>query len=493
MRLPLLLEMARDAAPDRVAICGDGVTLTYAALHGAATVLAVRLAGMGPGPVCYLGENHPAAAVALFGAGMAGRPYVPLNYRLTGAEVDRLLDRAAPALVVGDAPAGDWRVQSREALCAACSADALPEADEPVAVELFTSGTTGEPKAAVLRHANLMAYILGTVEFMGAGEEEAALVCVPPYHIAGISALLSGVYGGRRIVLLPSFSPEGWLAAARAEKVTSAFLVPTMLQRIVALEQDDGAVPSLRAVAYGGGRMPGETIRAAMARWPDVGFTNAYGLTETSSTICLLTPDDHHVPERLGSVGQPLPGIELEVRCGEGKVLPRGRAGLVWVRGEQVSGEYRGVRGAHDGGWFCTRDRGWLDADGYLFLDGREDDVIVRGGENISPGEIEAVVRQLPGIEDVAVVGVPDVEWGEAVAAAIVAGDDAPDVDAIRAHVRDRLRSSRVPQTIRFVDALPHNELGKLLRRDVREVLTRVKLDNAPRSDEFPNSVRETA
>ena len=201
---------------------------------------------------------------------------------------------------------------------------------------------------------------------------------------------------------------------------------------------------------------------------------NAYGLTETSSTIAVLGPDDHRaafasddpaVRARLGSVGRPLPGVELSIREPEGEPGRRGEVGEIWVRGEQVSGEYLGVGGAAvEDGWFNTRDGGGVDDEGYLFVQGRLDDVIVRGGENLSPGEIEAVLVEHPGRAEAAVVGIPDVEWGERVVAAVVLE---PDVEAgedeLRDHVRACLRSARTPERIEFRDELPFNETGKLL------------------------------
>jgi acyl-CoA synthetase (AMP-forming)/AMP-acid ligase II len=353
---------------------------------------------------------------------------------------------------------------------------------EEIAVLLFTSGTTGAPKAAVLRQQHLVSYILGSVEFGAAGEDEATLVSVPPYHIAGIAAVLSSVYAGRRIVQLPAFDAEAWLHLARTENASHAFVVPTMLARIVDALEDagDAGLPALRAIAYGGGKMPQAVIERAMALFPNADFTNAYGLTETSSTIAVLTPDDHRaaaasdearVRRRLVSVGRPLPLVEVEVRDEEGKPLAPGARGEIHVRGEQVSGEYLG-RGSQllADGFFPTRDAGSLDEDGYLFLEGRIDDVIVRGGENMSPGEIEDVLLEHPAVADCAVVGVPDEQWGEAVAAVVVARE-AVEPDALRSWVRERLRSSRVPQQIAFRDELPYNETGKLLRRRVREEL----------------------
>ena len=251
-----------------------------------------------------------------------------------------------------------------------CAGDLDPDA---VAVQLFTSGTTGAPKSAVLRHGHLSAYVLATVEFGGASDEEAALISVPPYHVAGVAALLSSTYAGRRMVILPEFDAAAWLEVAAAERATQAFLVPTMLARIVAHLQRSGEPPpsTLRAIAYGGGSMPAGVIEGAMRHFPAVDFTNAYGLTETSSTICLLGPEDHRaamtsedsdVRARLGSVGRPLPAVEVQIRDETGEVLGAGRPGLVFVRGAQVSGSYR-ENGSQldDSGWFATRDRGWID------------------------------------------------------------------------------------------------------------------------------------
>jgi len=283
-------------------------------------------------------------------------------------------------------------------------------------------------------------------------------------------------------VQLDGFEAASWLAACRTEKVSNAFLVPTMLQRIVdhlAERNETVAMPALRALAYGGGKMPLSTIQKAMALFPGVDFTNAYGLTETSSTIAVLGPDDHRaaatssdpaVRRRLGSVGKP-GAVEIEIRDDDGKVLGAEEAGLVFVRGPQVSGEYLSLGSQLDAeGWFPTKDRGYLDADGYLFLDGRSDDVIVRGGENISPGEIEDVLLGHAAVADVAVVAMPDEQWGEGVAAAIVLKPGAvADIAELQDLVKAKLRSSRVPQKIVFKDMLPYNETGKVLRRVIRQ------------------------
>jgi acyl-CoA synthetase (AMP-forming)/AMP-acid ligase II len=502
LNISLILKMAAEIEPYRIALTCDDRNWTYAALWNAATGAAKAIRASNSHHVAILDTFSEAAPIALFGAALAGVPYCPLNYRLADDQISGLLARIEPALVIGDVdrvarltPRNCHRIHSREAFVgtAEANADAAQEAfdAEAIAVQLFTSGTTAAPKAAILRHGNLASYILGTVEFGAADVNEASLVSVPPYHIAGIAALLSSIYAMRRLVLLPAFDPRTWLALCSGQRATNAFLVPTMLARIVeALDQlDKPDLSSLRAVAYGGGRMPVELIERALQLFPETGFTNAYGLTETSSTIALLGPEEHRAAQaskdpkvraRLASVGKPLPTVELEIRDEEGRRLPPGEAGEIYVRGEQVSGEYRERSALTADGWFPTRDAGYLDDEGYLFLSGRADDVIVRGGENISPGEIEDVLLAHPGIADAAAVGVPSIEWGEAVAVALVGkGSQAPSDEEVRELIRSKLRSSRVPEQVAMVEALPYNEMGKLLRREVRRMLASRTSPNA--------------
>jgi acyl-CoA synthetase (AMP-forming)/AMP-acid ligase II len=497
MNIALLLEMAAEAAPDRIGLVCDGKRWTYADLLAAARGAFELIEQSEAQYVALLDESSEAAVIALFGAALAGVPYCPLNYRLADADLSALLGRIAPALVIGDeervariAGDQDHTVLAREEFVLKAQ-ELVPEGEdraydpgEGIAVQLFTSGTTAAPKAAILRHSNLLGYILGTVEFASADEDDAALMVVPPYHIAGISALMSSIYAGRRIVMLPAFEPEAWLGLVAAEKVTNAFVVPTMMTRIIAA-MDTGAaadVSTLRAVAYGGGKMPLEVIQRALALFPDAGFTNAYGLTETSSTVALLGPDEHRaalasddpkVRARLSSLGQPLPTVEIEIRDEDGNALPAGEAGEIYVRGDQVSGEYKEKSALIEGGWFPTRDAGYMDEDGYLFLSGRADDVIVRGGENISPGEIEDVLLTHPAILDACAAAIPSVEWGEGIGLALVTreGHGTPDESELKELIRGRLRSSRLPDKIVFVAELPYNEMGKLLRREVKKIL----------------------
>jgi acyl-CoA synthetase (AMP-forming)/AMP-acid ligase II len=497
LNLMMLLEMASQGFGERVGVQQGGDRLTYAELFALAGGAARVARDAGVERVALLDVSSPAVPVALFGAAWVGKPFVPLNYRLTDPEIESLAAQIAPALLVTQAERIEslsripgLHAISREAFLAQARAAASPDDTwsmdpDEIAILLFTSGTTGAPKGAIIRHKHLVSYILGSVEFMSAAESDAALVSVPPYHIAGMSALCSSVYSGRRIVQLPSFSPEEWLRLARQEKVSYAFLVPTMLGRIADAIGEQGAadIPSLRAISYGGGKMPLPVIERAMRLFPGTDFTNAYGLTETSSTISVLGPDDHRsalasgepaVRRRLASVGRALPSVEIEVRDDEGRRMAPGQRGEIYVRGEQVSGEYLG-RGSNvlSDGFFPTRDAGSMDEEGYLFIEGRADDVIVRGGENMSPGEIEDVLTLHDAVADAAVVGVPDEEWGEAVAAAVVLRQGKrASAEELKEWVRSRLRSSRTPQRIVFRSELPYNETGKLLRRVVRQELS---------------------
>jgi acyl-CoA synthetase (AMP-forming)/AMP-acid ligase II len=278
---------------------------------------------------------------------------------------------------------------------------------------------------------------------------------------------------------LGDFAPDRWLELVRREGVTNTMLVPTMLARIVKhLEGVPAAVPSLRNIAYGGARMPATVLEEALHTFPGVDFVNAYGLTETSSTIALLGPDDHRVAlasddpsvrRRLGSVGRLVPGVEAQVRRDGAPVGP-GETGEVWLRGAQVSGEYLGQGTTLDAeGWFPTRDQGSIDEQGYLYIEGRSDDTIIRGGENIAPAEVEDVLLRHPDVADAGVVGIPDDEWGQRILGVVVLrpGSEGTTVESIREFVRARVRGARTPDVVAFVDELPYTTTGKLLRREL--------------------------
>jgi acyl-CoA synthetase (AMP-forming)/AMP-acid ligase II len=492
VNLSMLLDMAADGMADRIAIGGASGT-TFAELHRRATAGARWLKESGAGVLAYADSNGPAAPVALFAAARAGASYAPLNYRLPAAALGALAGRLDSAVAVAGAPylpafdgaateTGAWWSSLDEA-----GEVDVPDDPERPAVLLFTSGTSAAPKAAVLDHDHLLAYLFGSVEFMSADEDEAVLMSVPPFHIAGVSGTLSSLYSGRRIVPLERFSPEAWLELAQAESITHAFLVPTMVARIVAVMENEPSlrVPSLRSLAYGGARMPVPVLERALDLFPNAGFVNAYGLTETSSTVALLGPDDHRaaltsddpvVRARLASVGLPLPTVVVQVVDDDGAEVPAGTEGRLRISGDQVSGAYLGVDGSGAGandGWLVTGDLGWMDAEGYLYVSGRADDVIIRGGENISPSEIEDAVLRHPDVTAAAVVGVPHEEWGEQIAAMVTVRPGAVlDADALRTWLRGEIGSLKTPEVVEVREELPMTDTGKILRRIVRDELT---------------------
>jgi long-chain acyl-CoA synthetase len=498
MSISLLLEMAASSNPERTAVVSEDVRLTTQQLSDLADGGAGVIARSNAKHVVYVGAGGAMLPLLIFAAARAGVPFTPLNYRLSADGIQTLINRLPDPVVIVDSryqemlgDASQRLMLTDEFLTAARSSEASDfEAEVPdpesVAIVLFTSGTTSQPKAVELSHNNLTSYVTGTVEFESAAPTDAALICVPPYHIAGISAALSNLYAGRKMVYLPSFDADEWVRLINAERVTTATVVPTMLDRIVTVLQTGGHhLPSLRNLAYGGSKVGLPLVRRALELLPDVGFVNAYGLTETSSTIAVLTPDDHRearaglssadaaVAKRLGSVGRAVPGIELQIRSEDGKVLGPGETGELFVRGEQVSGRYTGIGSVLDeNGWFPTRDIATLDEDGYLFIGGRSDDTIIRGGENIAPAELEEVLIEHPQVRDVAVVGVEDPQWGQAIIAVVVpaAGCD-PDSEELREYARKTLRGSRTPDRVVFRDELPTTPTGKVLRREIVEEL----------------------
>lgn len=499
MSISLLLEMAASGNAERTAVVSGDLRLTTQQLSDLADGGAGVIAASNAKHVAYVGTGGAMLPVLIFAAARAGVPFTPINYRLSADGIQALIGRLPEPLVIVDSryrdavgEVSDRVMVSDDFLEAArdrgqaAEVPAFPDPDS-VAIVLFTSGTTSQPKAVELSHNNLTSYITGTVEFGAAEDTDAALICVPPYHIAGVSAALSNLYAGRKMVYLPNFDAQEWVRLINAENVTTATVVPTMLDRIISvLDNGDGTaieLPSLRNLAYGGSKVGLPLVRRALELLPDVGFVNAYGLTETSSTIAVLTPDDHRAAQaastaeaarRLGSVGQAVAGIELQIRDEAGNVLPPGQTGELFVRGEQVSGRYTGFGSVLDeNGWFPTKDIAMLDDEGYLFIGGRSDDTIIRGGENIAPAELEEVLVEHPHVRDVAVVGVEDPQWGQAIVAVVVpaAGAD-PDPEELREFVRKSLRGSRTPDEVVFRDELPTTATGKVLRREIIQTLT---------------------
>jgi acyl-CoA synthetase (AMP-forming)/AMP-acid ligase II len=452
--------------------------------------------------VAVLDTNSSQYVEAYFATSMLRAVFVPLNYRAkadelesmvstAGARVfmvggryvplvagirDRLLGVSQYVALASPQPA----MVSFEELIAQGTADASEaEVDEEdINILMYTSGTTGRPKGVMLTYGDFVAYVCGHTELADGTPRGAALLCVPLYHIAGVTTMMTSFFTGRTLVILRQFDAAEWLEAVQRERITHAFLVPTMLKRV--LDHPDFGRYDCSSLAV---------IRRAIEMFPaTVGFVNAFGQTETTATVTMLPPEDHRLEgtpqeierklRRLSSIGRPLPDVEIKIVDAEGAAVPRGEIGEVAVRTPRMMKGYFS-QGAATGqtivnGWLHTRDMGWMDEDGYLYLAGRKDDLIIRGGENISPAEVEAALHTHPEIEEAAVIGMPDVEWGERVMAILVRKPGSLlSADEIIAWCHQRLASFKKPELVHFVSELPRNPLGKVLRKDLRQRFVR--------------------
>ena len=507
-----ILTIAAAIVPGRAALVHDGVTLTYAGLADRANRLANALAAQGVGPgdrVAVMDVNTPVHFEAYFAAARLDAVYVPLNFRGHGEEVGYPLRHASPKAVVageryapliaglgadaasasvlavdGAAPPDGWR--SYEALLSEGDADEMrfPEGSpDETAVLLYTAGTTGQPKAVMLSHDSFTSFMLANMEPPDPDVEERTLLTLPLYHIAGLQAALAGVFGGRTVVLQRQFEPREWMALVQEHRIARALIVPTMLKQLL----DHPEFPahdlsSLRVLTYGGASMPLPVIERAIAAMPGVQFINAFGQTETGSTIAMAPPEDHvlegppDVVEKrrrhLRSIGRPLPDVEVRIVGEDGHELPAGEHGEIAARGPRLMRGYWGqpeatAQTVHDG-WLFTGDLGYMDEDGYIYLTGRAKDFIKRGGEMVAPEEVEQLLHACPGVEECAVIGVPDETWGERVMAVVVPTPGAEPSEASLLDACHTLARFKRPEQVVFVPELPRNALGKVLKNDLR-------------------------
>jgi acyl-CoA synthetase (AMP-forming)/AMP-acid ligase II len=338
-----------------------------------------------------------------------------------------------------------------------------------------------------LRHSGFVSYVLENVDPANPELEERNLLTVPLYHVAGIQAMLAAVYGGRTLVLMRQFEVNEWMKTVQDERATRVMLVPTMLKNVIDNPDfEKYNLKSLQVITYGAAPMPFEVITKAMKLLPWVRFINAFGQTETASTITTLGPEDHIIGgteeekkkklKRLeSSIGKPLPDVEVKILGENGEMLPPYEVGNIVTRGSRIMTGYwqddqKTAEAFTSDGWLKTGDKGWLDEDGYIYLAGRGDDMIIRGGENISPEEIENVLYLHPKVDEVAVIGIPDPEWGQVPRAIIVPKEgDSVTADEIMEYCRTNLASFKRPRSVVFIDELPRNPMGKILKNKLRE------------------------
>jgi long-chain acyl-CoA synthetase len=456
--------------------------------------------------LAVLDTNSDLYIASYYAAAKAGLTFLPLNYRAKEAELEYMINTAdAKAMLVGDryldlinrirsklkpgkvVALGDGQTGMERLLGLANRVEPdeteAEVEDEDTSILMYTSGTTSLPKGVMLSFRDFTAYVTANVEMADGTDRGSALVCVPFYHIAGTTAYMTNIWTGRRVIVMPQFEAKQWLQLVESERVTHAFVVPTMMKQLIdEPEFANTNLSSLTNLAYGGAPMPIQVIRRAIEMFPKtVGFVNAYGQTETTSSLTILGPEDHRIegtPEeielklkRLNSIGKPLPDVEIKVRDEDGQILPDEQVGEIIIRTPRIMKGYAGRAddSALADGWRATGDLGWVDHEGYVFFAGRKDDMIIRGGENIAPAEIEAVLMSHPCVDETAVIGIPSEEWGQTVKAFVVkrSGTNVTEAE-LSDFCRSRLASFKRPEKIEFIDALPKNPLGKVLRKDLR-------------------------
>jgi acyl-CoA synthetase (AMP-forming)/AMP-acid ligase II len=488
------LYIAQAICPARPFIVFEGKQWSFVQFNERVDLLAnaFRELGIQKGDrIGMLQVNCPQVVEAYFAAAKIGAIFVPLNFRTTSEELVYMIGNAEAAVLLTGARYFDMVKEMLPQLPSvkACISVATAEiGDDDITILMYTAGTTGRPKGVPLTHSGFVSYILANVEPASPEIEEKNLLTVPLYHVAGMQAVLAGIYGGRTLVLMRQFEVQEWLKTAQAEKVTRAMLVPTMLKWVI--EDPDFHkydLSSLGVITYGAAPMPLNVIQKAIEEMPGVRFINAFGQTETASTITTLGPADHIIEgtdadkekklKRLAaSIGRPLPDVAVKIIDEKGTALPANQVGEIYAKGPRMMKSYWGdadksAQVITTDGWLRTGDKGWMDEDGYIYLAGRGDDMIIRGGENISPEEVEDVLHAHPKIDEAAVIGIPHPDWGQEPCAvvALKKGTNA-DTDEMMAYCRSRLPGFKRPGSVIFIDSLPRNQMGKVLKKKLREI-----------------------
>jgi len=507
------LNIATAICPDKAAIVFEDKRYTFSQLNERVNRLANGLQKLGVKKgdrVSFIQVNCNQCVETYFAVAKTGAIYLPLNFRAKEKEFTYMLNTAeATTLIIGERyvpmiksiqpelkylknlisieTKHDDMLYYEDILESSPADEVVAEIDDDdTTILLFTAGTTGFPKGVMLSHNSFSSYMLENVSPADPVSDESNILTVPLYHVAGIQAMMAAIYGGRTLVMERQFEPEEWMTLVEKEKANRAMMVPTMLKQL--LDHPDFKkhdLSSLRVITYGAAPMPLPVIRKALEEFPGVSFINAFGQTETASTITALGPEDHVLTgteeekekklKRLASIGKPMADVEMKVIDDDGNTLGPNEVGEILARGPRVMSGYwkdeeKTAKTIDKDGWIHTSDVGYVDEDGYYFLSGRSSDMIIRAGENISPEELENVIREHPKIEDVAVISVPDETWGEEPRAVVIPKKgEKPTEEEIMEYCRKHLASFKRPRTVVFVDELPRNPMGKLVKREIRE------------------------
>ncbi|MAO89462.1 MAG: hypothetical protein CL880_02855 [Dehalococcoidia bacterium] len=505
------LSIVAEIMPDRTATVFDNDCSSYAQLDNQVDRIASGLISIGVKPgdrIAFLDVNSDRQVKLIYGIARAGGISVPINYRAKASEIEfSLNDSGASIVVVGQGYretvlsikdninhqiklvsfeshefTENWIAYSD---ILKQNSDSYPKIDatDP-AIILYTSGTTGRAKGVLLTHQSLVGNLLENI-FPDIENSEVVLLSMPLYHVAGIHILLASIYEGRKLVIQRQFHPEEWIELIGKHKISRSTLVPTMLKMII---EDDlfnkANLSSLRMITYGAAMMPFKVITEAIKKLPHVAFINAFGQTESGSTIAALTPEDHTLTgtaaevkkklNRLNSIGRPLEGVQVRIYSNKSSV-PSGQIGEILIRSQQIMDRYwndnTSTSSVINDGWLHTGDMGYIDEDGYIFLQGRSKDFIKRGGERISPTEIESALLQHPCVEEVAVIGKPDTHWGEIILAFVSKSDNSEVTEKeLILHCKNLLASFKKPEQIIFIEKMPKNSLGKILKTDLKKL-----------------------
>ena len=507
-----LLTISSAIVPDRTAVIFENQRISYKELNNRSNILANALTKIGikrGDRIALLDVNSNEHLETYFATAKLDAVFVPINFRLRESELMKVLKSANPRILlfgnryaklihscidqiasikyyISLGKSDGQFLQYETLLTYPNSKDFSPTHDgSDLTMIMFTSGTTGNPKGVMLSHESFTSYSLNNVSPADPDINERNLLTVPMYHIAGIQAMMSAIYAGRTLIIQKQFDANEWLNLVQKESVNRAMIVPTMLKTIIDHPNfGNYDLNTLKVLTYGAAPMPLKVILEAIKKFPKVKFINAFGQTESGATITALMPEDHIIEgtdaekttriRRLSSIGKPLDDIEIRIVNEIGSDVEQGQIGEIVASGSRIMKGYwkqsKETSNTIKNNWLYTGDLGYSDKDGYIFLAGRSKDIIKRGGELISPVEVEEVLLQHSSILDCAVIGIPDEQWGEKIRAFIVSNhpNDLTEEDVIT-FCRSNIASYKKPESVIFVDQISRNSMGKINKQKLRD------------------------